>query len=1437
LPYTIPEYIEIKATDGSTVAFLSPESDGLKECWVDDEQNGACTLEFELPLACEKWQYLTDKYRIYAGDKEFVILNPDAVDKQRDGKKLTGKIKAHESWVLLGKKYQTISNDPQNPSPPWGAVIIVSGGAAHGGFDPGSAGSALSYLLQGTGWTVGTVDVTGTYDLETEKESVLYNINQVQEKWGGILIWDSINKTVSLRDEATYKPYTGYQIRYAKNLKGITRTDDYDIVTRLYPFGENDLNIANVNGGLLYLDNHSYSDDILEGVWYNQDLADQTQLKLQGERQLAVMCKPRHNYKTEVLDLRSLPGHGHETFKRSDMVDLFDEDFGANARVRIIRYRYNVFQPWLCDMELGDPLEKIAASVAQTVLMAKFYKNVVAPNTSFQNLLKAIINTAATEINGASGDYTLVDGVSTWFDRDSETGELTGKLLRITPQGLIISYDGGQTWKLAISGEGFHADAGWVGKLNAGLITVGPETTFAPGYDPTLIDPSASATMGVDADCVGLWHFDGSLNSHKGVAAIGDANFDTGCFGQAVKVTTPISGDISTGKESGMSASSMYSSAYSPDNLVDGSIVFGTGTAFASASGAAFPQWHQIDLGDVFNIDKVRWINNRRSNSLPKDYTIAISETGAFAGEQTVVATVTGNTTYSTWVEHTFNPTKGRYVRMTVSAVVSGTYYELAEWQIHATRLGILKAPTTGLSASQGTINFRAKNLAESDNGSVLVDLPKSDNTQGIKAGIADDGKIFLSDSDKVSKSYTETSQADFNSGTLTDVVATSAGDLELTGTQYINLFGTAGKGDTLTGWSNDGTLSTNGEWIYNNANSTGGGYLTKAIAGSKYYFLAITAKTSATIAACRLNISQYDNSNNLLNNNTTTFNYTNMSSTAKRLGSKFQSEATAAKLQAVYIVNNSQVLYTKEYALIEITADEYNNLTVDELLAKYPYTTGTATTYKSSGTREKIVDLSGANPAGGTKIEWSKTTPTNTTVKVETALSIDGGSTYGAFTEVTSGQAIPGITSDTDLSNARLKIKETLSTTDTTKTPQLHSLSFTITESAGATVYGPNKSTLTGWDSISLAWKPDRLSLVVNDEEACYIENPGLPAAFGSYAYIGTDRNGANVINTLVDELRIDKVYRDVNIRTGWHKTGVPFYTSEDMKQWPGYVKVETDGLKVYDSSDDLRVLVGSWVEDAIRKYGIKIIDGEIYGSYIKTGLPEETDSFVELLNEWPIGGVMRAWGINGEKALEAGARNGVGTIEFFNGGISQGAIRVEPSPTHEIGLSSWGNNNGIKLNCYGTGEKLTLGPTGGDTSARGVKIQGNLNVNGSMSCTGSKPAQQVTENYGLRYLYATEAPEIIYYDRGVINLTDGEATVYLDPIYLECIEPDTELTPWQIWVQCYGENDVYVSEIGTDYFKVKERNDGKSNNRVVWKHEAIRNGYAGIRLMEVTI
>lgn len=172
-----------------------------------------------------------------------------------------------------------------------------------------------------------------------------------------------------------------------------------------------------------------------------------------------------------------------------------------------------------------------------------------------------------------------------------------------------------------------------VDKLSASKITVGPETTFAPGYDPTQI---SSASMGVDSDCVGLWHFDGSLNNHKSVAVESDASFGAGCFGQAL--------DVATGKR--------------------------------------------------------------------------------------------------------------------------------------------LRVPTAGMLASEGTINFRAKNLSASANGSVLIDLPDSTDTEGLRVGISGDGKIYA---EKVMggvepDDFNQT-ETDFSTGTLTQV-RQAEGGLQLADTK-----------------------------------------------------------------------------------------------------------------------------------------------------------------------------------------------------------------------------------------------------------------------------------------------------------------------------------------------------------------------------------------------------------------------------------------------------------------------------------------------------------------------------------------------------------------------------------------------------------------------------------------------------------------------------
>jgi hypothetical protein len=181
-------------------------------------------------------------------------------------------------------------------------------------------------------------------------------------------------------------------------------------------------------------------------------------------------------------------------------------------------------------------------------------------------------------------------------------------------------------WRTFGDGTGFTADLITAGMIDAALVQIGHATTFAPGYDPSLIEGAAS--MGVDSDCVGLWHFDGSLNSHKGVAADSDGTFDTGCFGQALR--------IATGKH--------------------------------------------------------------------------------------------------------------------------------------------LKVTSPG---AEGTVTFRAKNLAASANSSVLVDIPDSGNTEGLRVGIANNGNLYIEKvqaTDPVDFSKTETTITDFAAGTLTQVWAKDGG-------------------------------------------------------------------------------------------------------------------------------------------------------------------------------------------------------------------------------------------------------------------------------------------------------------------------------------------------------------------------------------------------------------------------------------------------------------------------------------------------------------------------------------------------------------------------------------------------------------------------------------------------------------------------------------
>jgi len=375
----IPESILVKNSSGQKVAFLSP-TDGMRDCSVDCRINAESTLEFYLPVNSEKLGHLTPECKIYTHERVYSLLKEDAIDITMDQSgKQWAKVMTEEIWNELDAMYiePYLTNDPTVPIPADLAVIIVGGGTdlSDGLYSVGTAAHALYAVLNGSGWTIGTVDVTGIHDLEMEKVSRLTLIKSIHEIWGGNLLFDSINKTVSLRASGTWQNYTGFQVRYAKNMKNITRTQSNKLITKLYPFGKDNLDIASVNGGNKFITNNSYTSNTYVNIYTNPDVSDPQELMDAAEIYLDMNCRPKYTYSIKIDDLRTLPEYSHEDFSVGDMADVIHDGLNIYERLRINRHKYNLFQPWKCELELGDPNERLEEKLSKSFKSSKFVDN------------------------------------------------------------------------------------------------------------------------------------------------------------------------------------------------------------------------------------------------------------------------------------------------------------------------------------------------------------------------------------------------------------------------------------------------------------------------------------------------------------------------------------------------------------------------------------------------------------------------------------------------------------------------------------------------------------------------------------------------------------------------------------------------------------------------------------------------------------------------------------------------------------------------------------------------------------------------------------------------------------------------------------------------------------------------------------------------------
>ena len=209
-----------------------------------------------------------------------------------------------------------------------------------------SFASVCSEILKGTGWTIVDADlVSARRTLELTDVTTLDILDYCQNStaYNTRYRFDTINKVIYC-----IKPYnntdpTGTYFTDELNLSDMTyKGSTTSLVTRLYPYGKDNLSIASLNNGKNYIENHSYTDKVISAIWRDERYTNKQTLLDDAKAKLAVLAVPEQSYTAKAIDLaKTLPDTYGDVlaFDLYDVVTLIDRKRKTRINHRIVEIK------------------------------------------------------------------------------------------------------------------------------------------------------------------------------------------------------------------------------------------------------------------------------------------------------------------------------------------------------------------------------------------------------------------------------------------------------------------------------------------------------------------------------------------------------------------------------------------------------------------------------------------------------------------------------------------------------------------------------------------------------------------------------------------------------------------------------------------------------------------------------------------------------------------------------------------------------------------------------------------------------------------------------------------------------------------------------------------------------------------------------------------
>ena len=161
---------------------------------------------------------------------------------------------------------------------------------------------ALRLAIAGTGWTVGECEITKKRTLRTTNKSALDIIRQAESTYRCEIILDSKNRIINIFEAIGID--RGVYLKTGLNMQTLSvSSDTYDFFTEIEPYGKGGMTIAEVNDGIIYLENHQYAAKAKRIIWKDDRYTVAESLKEDAAARLADMSKPYISYKVKAIDL------------------------------------------------------------------------------------------------------------------------------------------------------------------------------------------------------------------------------------------------------------------------------------------------------------------------------------------------------------------------------------------------------------------------------------------------------------------------------------------------------------------------------------------------------------------------------------------------------------------------------------------------------------------------------------------------------------------------------------------------------------------------------------------------------------------------------------------------------------------------------------------------------------------------------------------------------------------------------------------------------------------------------------------------------------------------------------------------------------------------------------------------------------------------------